>query len=535
MVAHLVRLRLTLLANALRRSVWRTIGLVLAAAYGAAVVTFFVGAAVVGGRTDPVLTGQVVTVVGAAVVLGWWVVPLFAYGLDATLDPLRFVPYGIPHRTLLAGLAAAGLVSVPAVVTALAALGVALVWTTDPAALAAALLGAVGAVALCLLGARATTTLLAPLLESRRYREVLMVVAIVPLLCLGPFLSWLSGGLDKNGTSVTIASGDGLSQVVGPVAAALAWTPFGAPWALPAAVHDGAWALAAARAGIVVAAVALTVLVWSRALARALVSPRGGTTAGRAAGLGWFGRVRATPTGAVVARCATYWLRDPRYSASLALVPLLPAVVVTLLVSSGAGTGLLLAVAPLAAYILGFGLSNDVGYDSTAFWLHVASGTPGRADRWGRVVPVLVAGVPLVVVLAVAGAGAAGRWDALPAVLGLTLGVLGAGLGTSSVASARLVYPVPTPGQSAFTTPHGAATATIVAQAAAFGVILVLMLPTLGLGLPAILLPSAALGWVACGVGLGTGAVALLVGVRWGARVYEGRLPELLAQVSAFA
>ncbi|GAA1972852.1 hypothetical protein GCM10009718_05940 [Isoptericola halotolerans] len=541
MVAHFVRLKLTLLANTLRRSVWQTIGLAVALLYGLTVITFLVGAAVVGGRADPALTGQVLTVVGAAVVLGWWVVPLFAFGVDSTLDPLRFATYAIPRRRLLAGLAAAGAVSVPAVVTLLAGLGAAFAWASDPVALLAALLGAVAAFALCVVGSRATTTLLAPLLDSRRYREILMVVAIVPLLAVGPFFAWLGSSADRqvDGSGVTVTTtgpGEELLSGITTLAGIASWTPFGAPWALAGAVHDGAWPAALARLAVVVVTLAAAVVVWDRSLARTLVTPRGdGAATASRRGLGWFARVPATPTGAVAARCATYWVRDPRYAASLALVPLLPVVLVAVALSSGAGTELFLVVAPTAAFILGIGLSNDVGYDNTAFALHVAAGVPGRADRWGRVIPVAVVGVPLVVAFAVAAVLVSGRWDALPAVLGTSLGVLGVGVGVSSVASARLVYPVPKPGESAFKTPQGATVATMVAQAVAFAIVAVLTAPTVVLALLGLFGVGSGYGWAALAVGLVSAVVALVVGVRWGARVYERRQPELLAQVTAFS
>lgn len=530
MVAQLVRLKLTLLANTFRRSVWQTIGLVLGSLYGLGVLVLVVGAAVVGGTGDPALTGQVITIVGALVVLAWWVVPVFAFGVDATLDPRRFVTFAIPRRTLLAGLALAGLVSIPAAVTTLGALGVSFAWWREPAALVAALVGSVLATALCVVGSRATTTALAPLLDSRRYREVLAIVAVVPLLLIGPALGWLADGVE-----VTVDGADGLGAVVAPLAQVVGWTPLGAPWALPSAVHAGDWGLLAARLGISLGTLALAWAVWDRALARELVTPRGGAASSAAAkGLGWFGRLPATPLGAVAARTSTYWLRDPRYAASVAMVPLLPLVLLAVGGANGAGGGLLLVMAPLAAWLLGFGISNDVGYDNTAFALHVATGVPGKVDRWGRVLPVLVAGLPLCVAFALVGCAVAGRWDALPALLGVTAGTLGASLGISSAVSARLVYPVPKPGESPFKSPQGAAMATMVAQMAAMGIILAVSVPTLALALPAILMPQAALGWAALAVGLVTGVLVLLLGVRWGARTYDRRLPELLQQVMAF-
>jgi ABC-2 type transport system permease protein len=274
--------------------------------------------------------------------------------------------------------------------------------------------------------------------------------------------------------------------------------------------------------------------VWDRALARALVTPRGGGAAGVGKGLGWFDHLPATPTGAVVARCATYWLRDPRYAASVALVPLLPVLMLVVGSTSGAGTGPLLTVAPVVAWILGFGISNDVGYDNTAFALHVATGTPGRADRWGRVIPVAAVGVPLTTVFAVVACAVTGSWSFLPPLLGVTLGVLGTSLGVSSAVSTRLVYPVPRPGESPFKAPKGAAVATMVAQMVAGAVVFVILLPTLALAGAGLLLPAPGASWAALLVGLATGAAALLVGVRWGARVYDRRRPELLQQVLAF-
>jgi ABC-2 type transport system permease protein len=538
-VAQLVRLKLTLLANTFRRSVWQTIGLVLASLYGLGALVLVVSGAVAGGTADPEVTGQVLTVVGALVVLAWWVVPVFAFGVDATLDPLRFQTYAIPHRTLVAGLAAAGVVSVPGLVTALAALGVALAWWRDPAALLAALVGGVCATALCVVGSRAVTTVLAPLLDSRRSREVLAIAAVVPLMLLGPAIGWLAGRVEKSveGASVTLETppAEAVAAAVGPLADVAAWTPFGAPWAFAGAVHDGAWALLGARVAVVLITLAVLWWAWERALARALVSPRGGATAGVGKGLGWFGRFPATPTGAVAARSATYWLRDPRYSVSVALVPLLPVILLVVGTTSGAGSNLLLLLAPVVAWILGFGISNDIGYDHTAFALHVATGTPGRADRWGRVIPVAAVGVPLTVAFAVAGCAVAGRWDLLVPLLGLTLGTLGVSLGISSAVSARLVYPVPKPGESPLATPKGAAVATLVSQVVAMLLIGVLLAPTLALAAFGAFLPSAPLAWAALAVGLLTGVGVLIGGVRWGANVYDRRRPELLQQVMAFA
>ncbi len=528
MVAQLLRLKLTLMGNTFRRSVWQTVGFVIGLLYGLFVVGMLIVGMVVLGTADPVLAGSVVILAGALAILGWWVIPLFAFGVDATLDPQRFVLFGIPQRSLLAGLAAAGVVSIPGIVTTLSALGVSFAWWRSPLALVAALVGAVLAVALCVVGSRATTTALAPLLESRRYREVVTIAAFVPLVLLGPAFGWAASQLgDAPG------DGDAIRSLVTRVADVVAWTPFGAPWGLGAAVHDGAWGLALARLVVAVATLAVAWVVWDKALARALVRPPVAAGGGRAKGLGLFSRFPATPTGAVAARAATYWLRDPRYSGSIAVVPLIP--VVLFVVGGGTGSEILLVLGPITAWILGFSISADIAYDSTAFALHVSTGVCGRADRWGRAIPVLVAGGAVSLVFTVVSAAVVGRWDALPALLGLTVGTLLVATGISSAVSARLVYPVPKPGESPFKQPQGAAMATLVSQMVAMALVFVLALPFLVPGVLAILLPNVALGWVALVVGPVVGIVALVVGVRWGARVYDRRTPELLQQVVSFA
>ncbi|WP_159794024.1 hypothetical protein [Puerhibacterium puerhi] len=533
MVAQLVRLKLTLLLNGYRRSVWQTVGVVLGSLYALSVVALLVVGAVALGTTDPGTAGPVLVLGGAVLVLGWLVIPVFAYGVDATLDPHRFVTYPIPRRRLLAGLAAGGVVSVPGIATALAVLGVTLAWWRSPAAVVAALVGAVGALALCVIGSRALTTVLAPLLESRRSREVLTIVAFVPIMLAGPAIGWFSRRLGEGATDA-----GAVRRLLADLADVVGWTPLGAPWGVPAAVADDSWGVAAGRLVVLLATLVLAWWVWDRALARTLETPaEGGSKGARGKGLGWFDRFPATPTGAVAARAMTYWLRDPRYSASIAIIPLLPVVLAFAGQGSGGGPGMnvMLVLAPVTAWVLGFTISNDIAYDHTAFALHVATGTTGRTDRWGRALPVLVAGTPLVALFAVLSAGLTGRWSDLPALLGLSLGTLVLSTGVSSAVSAHWLYPVPKPGESPFKQPQGAIGATMVAQGVAGLATFVLALPTLALALVAILLPSPLLGWVTLVVGPGLGVLVLVLGVRWGARRYDQRAPELLQRVLSYA
>ncbi|MCF4122343.1 hypothetical protein L1785_15295 [Antribacter sp. KLBMP9083] len=539
MVAQLVRLKLTLLVNTFRRSVWQTVGLVVASLYALGLVTTIVVAAVATGAYDPAAAGLVLTLGGALAVLGWWLIPVFLFGVDATLDPHRFVTFAIPRRTLLTGLALAACISVPGIATVLAALGSSLAWWRAPAVLPIALLSAALGVATCVVGSRAVTTALAPLLESRRYREVLAIVALAAVVLVGPAISSVMQALgvaekevDGSSVTVTVGGGEGLVRAAEQLAGIVAWTPFGAAWSLPATLYDGDRAAFAGRLAVALASLALLWLVWDRALARSLVTPAGGGRGSEARGLGWFGRFPATPLGAVAARCTTYWLRDPRYSGSLAIVPLLP---IVLYVSGGAsGVPIVLIVGPVVAWVLGFAVSNDVAYDYTAFALHVSTSTDGRTDRWGRALPVLLFGVPLVVLLVALSVVLTGRPDMLPALLGLSLGTLPLSLGVASAISSRFLYPVPKPGESPLKQPQGAAVATMVAQLLALLITAGLSVPAVGLTIWSVATGNIALGWAVLLVGPAVGIATLLVGIRIGARTYDRRAPELLQQVLSF-
>lgn len=540
MVANFVRLKLALLGNVFRRSIWQTIGFAFALLSALGTVITVVGLAVIGARHDAALTGELLVLAGALLVLGWWLIPLFVFGVDATLDPQRFVLYPIPRRKLLLGLAVAGLLSVPGIATTLAVLGTSFAWAASPMALLAALLGAVGAVALCVVGSRALTTLAAPVLETRRARELLSVAAFVLIMLASPLINAAVNvvGTPQADGELTF-DGVAIREQVHRLAEIVGWTPFGAPWALAEAVAHGEWLRALAHLGIISATLALAWWAWAWALRRALERPARPTTNRAAAkGLGFFDRFAATPTGAVAARSATYWVRDPRYGVGLIAIVLMPLVLaVPGLLGGQEAMPITLLLAPLVAWLLGFSLANDVATDNTAFALHVISGVSGRADRLGRILPVLIAGAPVTTAFAVVSVWLNRRWDWLPPVLGLTWALLLSSAGIASAASARWVYPAVKPGESPLRQPQGAAMATMVAQSVSLALSAAAGLIPTGLAVAALVThgPRATvLGWLTLVFGLAIGAGVLVFGVRWGGRLLERRAPEILQQIKAF-
>lgn len=529
MVGTLVRLKLSLLRNGFRRTPWQVVAFVLAALWALGLVVVLGGGLVALRFSPPDVAGPVVVGVGALAVLGWAFVPLVAFGVDETLDPGRFATFAVRRRDLVPGLLVAGVIGIPGLATLLLSLTTVVTFARSvPAALLAlacalvATLTAVGA-------SRATTTAAASLLRARRSRDVLVVVGGLVVVGLGPALNL---GLQRVGDLAASARA---------AATVLGWTPAGFAWAAAADGAAGAWGTAAPRFALALLTLAGVLAGWSLALGRAGTGPAAGSagrsapSASRRAGL--LDRLPASvadpATVAVAGRCLSYWRRDPRYLVSAASLAVLPLLLLVVPVSQGSGPGpWLLAAGPVAAFVAGWSLHNDVAYDHSAFALHVSTGLRGRHDRAGRVLAALTWQLPVLLVLCVVGVAAAGRADLLPAALGASAALLGAGLGVSSVASALAPYPAPAPGANPFQSPKGAAVATVAAQFATSALTTLLGLPALALAVVAVVGPTW-VGWLALPVGLVTGVLWVWLGVGRGGAVLDRRYPEVLRRVSS--
>ena len=523
MVAHLLRLKLTLLRNSLRRSPWQIVGIVVGTLYGIGMLGLLFAGLFFLSLNDPALARTAIVLAGSAAVLGWALIPVLASGVDLTLDPARFVTFAVPLPKLLSGLALGGLIGIPGAVTLLAALGSAAVWWRNPAALAAGALAALIAVFTCLIAARVAVAASTSLASSRRFKDVSGLVAIIPLMLLGPIIAGISSG---------VSSAQGYLPSL---ARTLSWTPLGAAWSVPGDVALGQPGAAAAKLGIAVVFLALLVWAWKALLVRALVTPPHTAGVRRKGGkLGFFGLFPPTPAGAVAARALTYWIRDPRYGASLLIIPLLVVLLVFAGTNQGGGGGpqLLLFIGPLVAFLLAFSISADVAYDNTAFALHVSTGVSGTADRTGRVIACAVFALPVTVLAVLVPCLLLGEADLIPVLLGVSLAVLLGGFGLSSVVSARYTYNVPLPGENAFKTPPGSGGRTLLVQSLGMLAQILIVLPVLALALAAVLLDSPLWDWLTLAGGVLLGAGLLLAGIRIGGRWLDRRAPEMLAAVS---
>ncbi|MGR0219551.1 hypothetical protein [Agromyces sp. ZXT2-6] len=518
MAAQFLRLKLRLLRNIFRRSAWQVVGITVGLVYGlgAAVVVF---ALLAGLRAsdDVELVRDALVVAGSAVVVGFLLVPLI-FGVDDTMDPRRFALFGLPDRSLALGLALAAIVGVPALVLAIALAGTVVTWSRGVPETLLALISAALAFATCLLAARLTAGLGGLLLETRRAREVGGVIGVLLVVMAAPVLVALS-------TVDWVSSGRRALAAVGGV---LSWTPLGAAFSVPGDAAAGAWGPAVLKLAIAGATVWLAWRAWERLVAKMLVTPGREAAPRSYHGLGWFGRTPQGPTGAVAARSITYWFRDARYWVSLVMVPVTPLLVVLPLAIAGVPmTYLGLIPVPLVCLLLGWSLHNDTAYDSTAVWLHVASGVRGVADRVGRIVPVVIAGILVIGLGSAVTVFILDDWRLLPSLLGVSTALLLAGLGIGSVTSASLPYPVVKPGDSPFQQPQSSGTITALVQSVAMlGALLVAAPAMVFAGLGILVDPAWHGASLAAGVGLGI--LVLVVGVLVGGRVFTRRGPEIL-------
>jgi ABC-2 type transport system permease protein len=519
MVAQFLGLKLRLLANLFRRSPWQIVGIAVGLLYGLSlaigIVVVLVGLRFVG---DVALIRDGMIVAGSAVVFGFLVIPL-VFGVDDSMDPRAFAVLGIPNRQLSFGLAVSALIGVPGVVLAIVLLGTIVTWSRGIVEALLALVSAALLLVTCTLASRVSTSIAAFLLATRRSREItgfigiLLLVMISPVIVLILNIDWGRYGRD----------------LLGGLAAVLGWTPVGAAWAVPGDAAHGDWGAAFIKLVIAAATVYLLWLAWQGLVAKMLVTPGREAQVKQYGGLGWFDRMPQNAIGAIAARSLTYWRRDSRYWVSLVMIPIVPVLAVVPLAVAGVPLHYLALVpVPMMCVFLGWTMHNDVAFDSTAIWLHVASGTTGFADRIGRLVPVLLVAVPLI------GLGSAisiflyGDWAALPSMLGVSTSILLAGLGFSSYTSARYPYPATKPGDSPFAQPQASDTAAALIQSLTFTGSIILSLPAIVFALLGIFVDPA---WhlPALYVGVGVGLLTIVTGVWLGARTFERRGPEMLA------
>ncbi len=533
MVAHLLRLRASLLLNSYKRSTTALVLSILWWCSCAVLVSIAVGIAAFGAAASPAQIVETTVWIQSIAALAWLLVPLLLTGMEQTVSVRSLERFPLRVGTIQWAFLLSGICTGAGVATLLSGAALMFTWRREPTAAFTALLCAAAFAMFCVLASRVVLSVSEPLVVGR-LGKVVSVVSL-PLL-LGLIL------VAPSVPALQPIAADGVAEV-------LAWTPLGVCAALPGDVASGAWGVALARTAVLCGSCVLLWLVWRALLARQLSGRTARRVVGaRSRGLGTLRFAGRSAGAAVFARCLGFWYRDPRSLRTLVMAAALGLLYIGLSVlpslevevssdstgdaSSEVNLGLLALLAPfLMALILGSSLMNAVALDGKAFGMHVNAGIAGSADRFGRLCAALVYQLPLVLLGAVISAATSGTFAQLPGLLGASLCLLGAGNGISLVFSAFRVFPVQRIGDSPFKQPPSGGAST---QLLNLLVILLGGLLMLPVGLCLVfgwLTESSGLIWLSFAVGALLCVGYSWLGCVWGGRIMDRNLPELMAQI----
>jgi ABC-2 type transport system permease protein len=533
-VAQLLRLKLRLFANGFRRP----LGYVIASGVGAVIAIAVVLAVAIGAGTlrelDDEFVRRAVINTGSFFSLAAFLLPFLLVRREL-LDPRALRGFRIRWGELAIVLLVFTLIGPTLLIAAIA-------WAptwgwSDPEAVRIALLAApllfVQGLLSIRLGVAAGAALANRERWSRRVRLIGAPILVIGLLVVIATLLPRLAATPPPGGRLFVVGLLKLSAFVHSeeVAQVLQWTPLGALWAAPAhsLFRHPEFGPQAIWIGAITAAVLLVLWFFAvrlvlRPTRRIPVERRGGTP-------GWFRRLPSTPTGAIAARSFTYWIRDPRYRAVLGFLVFIPIVIIGSSIVGGfplAWSSLL----PLPLMIVLVAVStthNDVAYDSTAVWTHIAAQTRGSHDRVGRLIPPLVLGAILLLVGTPLTVWGHGDVRIIPVVLGVGVALLLGGVGVGSGISARFPYAAPRPGDPASQQPQVQGSTGSGAQALALFATLLVGAPAIAAGVMWLIDQSVPWNWISLLLGVWVGLIALFVGIRTGGTAFDRRGPELLA------
>lgn len=416
---------------------------------------------------DNALRQDALVAIALVLSLAWALVPIVATGVDDTLDPTRFAPWGVSAKRLVPGLSIAALTTVPAVFFVLVAAVLGATWHGAKAGLGVTGLGVVGGLLTAIswvLSARLCTLWAARLLSRRAAKVIIAGLLCVPL----GVVAWLGLSIERSG----------IDEVVGGEVTvalkALALTPIGAGLSSAAPLASGDLLGSGLRLMMALAWVVMLWLALRDAVAHALVYPIArSAVASRhhdaVLDLAREGSRNATQEAramrAIFARSVRSWVSDQRYVVHAFSAFVFPALYAAGLFVAGQGQSIwMLAVPVIAAMSVGWGRHNDIALDGSALWLDIVSGVPGRVVLSARLAAVAVWAVPSIGVISVAVIAATGSWNLVLVVIATSMAALSSSLAVSTIASVALPYQVPAAGDNPFGQDTGALGASLVGQ-----------------------------------------------------------------------
>jgi ABC-2 type transport system permease protein len=523
----LVQLKLRLLRNALLSSTAAKASFVTSTIFAALIAAgTFTSLSLLRGNSASV---DVTAVVFTLFAFGWLIGPIFAFGLDGTLDPATLALYPLRTRPLAAGLLTASAAGAWPVANVLGLLGTTVGLASGALGVLTAVIAVLLQVAFCIALARFVTTTMAALLRSRRGKD-LAAFLVIPLFALYELFTQV---LPK-----AVADGKITASSFGGVDTWLRWLPPGlAAHAIQDASH-GRPGIALLRLAVLAAIAVVLGWLWIRSLDRALVTTDMSTQSSRVRRAGLFSGAPGLPLGrhgvrgVLAARFLVYQRREPGYIVWWSMIAVIMAVVsIKAVIGPNTRPGLLLASAVAGAGFVGFGYGNSVGSTGPAFVFEALALTGRRQLRAyfsGQDIALAVIGIPLLAAVSFGLAGAAGHPGYGFLGTALDLAGLGAALALSNVFSVLLPYPMEQrAGNPMRQAAQGHGSQVLLAMLGSLGGVGVAVTPLL----VAIALTSTDRAAIRMPVLVSCAAVYGLAlawaGVRIAARAAEERLPEL--------
>jgi ABC-2 type transport system permease protein len=539
-VATIVRLRWALTMATLRKSAWQTVGYVISAVLGLGLI-IGVGAAawslgsqsfVSAQASDSWFTGimqPVVVLAGMSLTVFVIFMQLMLIGEGSTLGPQRFALYGIRDRDLQAGLLVSGMTGIPAIVGVVSLLlwSLAYRWT-GPAVVIVQIVAAPLAVVTMMSLSKLVIALSTTLVRSKRGKSAFYIVAMLAFISVFQLPNIIFNS--SNSRTFDPQTYDMAASVIG-------WTPLGAAFQLPFDAYAGNWIALLGRI-IVLAATCVACFmgcIWC--LRRDRLTSESSLGAVKVKGVGAFGWMPDSVSGAVSARLFTNLKRDPRQ----ALMLLMPLFFVVVFALQAHGISAVIWQAILwGGLFLNLAESNGLSYDGRGFAMQAAIGVRGLDDRLGRVrvYGTLIVGYILVLGIAIMIFTGDWRtsqgWATACAFLGGSIALALGGLGLAEVLSCVLIYPVASIDKP-FSSPQGRALAQSLMPFATMLGTAVVALPTIACAVILLVSGNWSQYWLIGPVGVVNGVVALVLGVWLGGKAMDARMLKIVATLDSFA
>jgi ABC-2 type transport system permease protein len=434
MARLLVQLKLRLLRNGLRSSTAVKASFLVSTTFAALVaIGVFVVLALFRGQSTSV---DVTAVIFTVFAFGWLILPIFAFGLDSTLDPATLALYPLRIRPLAVGLLAASAAGAWPLANVIGLLGVTVGLARGPSGVVIAVVAVVLQVLFCITLARLVTTSMARLLRSRRGKD-LAAFLVIPIFALYEFFTQVVPKEAADG-KFTAASFDGIDSW-------LRWLPPGLAAHAIQDASDGHPGIALLRLALLAAVIVVLGWLWVRSLSRALVTADTTTQSSRVHGAA-LPLARYGLRGAVTARFWIYQRREPASLVYWALTAVIMAAVsIRAVLGPGGHPAFILASAIFGAGFVGYFHANTAGLTGPPFVVEAMALTSRRELRAyfsGQDIALGVIAIPLLTAVSFGLAAVAGRpgYGFLGTAVGLA--GLGAALALSNILTVFLPYPM---------------------------------------------------------------------------------------------